>query len=315
SGLNNIRDISFLTDFSAICGITEEEEEQYFQIGVSELAAENDRNPQEELEELKRWYDGYHFSKKSPDIYNPFSLLQVFASREYSNFWIESGGTSLLAEQLKRNETDLNALISARCGQNALEGLDIDNISPMALLYQTGYLTIKKFDSQRKVFHLGIPNEEVKQGFFEQLLPYYTSLKKDQTHIYVVDLIDELEEGRVDDFMLRIQSLFAGFGHDLKFDEERNVSNAMLLIFSLVGMRVGAEVRTSDGRIDILVSTEKYIYIMELKYDKSAQEALDQINSKEYALPWSIDARKIIEIGINFSSEKRRIDSWKVREV
>ncbi|MDE6867046.1 MAG: PD-(D/E)XK nuclease domain-containing protein, partial [Muribaculaceae bacterium] len=216
---------------------------------------------------------------------------------------------------LKRNETDLNALISARCGQNALEGLDIDNISPMALLYQTGYLTIKKFDSQRKVFHLGIPNEEVKQGFFEQLLPYYTSLKKDQTHIYVVDLIDELEEGRVDDFMLRIQSLFAGLGHDLKFDEERNVSNAMLLIFSLVGMRVGAEVRTSDGRIDILVSTEKYIYIMELKYDKSAQEALDQINSKEYALPWSIDARKIIEIGINFSSEKRRIDSWKVREV
>ena len=184
----------------------------------------------------------------------------------------------------------------------------------MALLYQTGYLTIKKYDSQRKVFHLGIPNEEVKQGFFEQLLPYYTSLKKDQTHIYVVDLIDELEEGRVDDFMLRIQSLFAGFGHDLKFDEERNVSNAMLLIFSLVGMRVGAEVRTSDGRIDILVSTEKYIYIMELKYDKSAQEALDQINSKDYALPWSIDARKIIEIGINFSSEKRRIDSWKVRE-
>lgn len=314
SGLNNIRDISFLTDFAAICGITEEEVEQYFQIGVSELAAENDRNAQEELEELKRWYDGYHFSKKSPDIYNPFSLLQVFASREYSNFWIESGGTSLLAEQLKRNETDLNALISARCGQNALEGLDIDNISPMALLYQTGYLTIKKYDSQRRVFHLGIPNEEVKQGFFEQLLPYYTSLKKDQTHIYVVDLIDELEEGRVDDFMLRIQSLFAGFGHDLKFDEERNVSNAMLLIFSLVGMRVGAEVRTSDGRIDILVSTEKYIYIMELKYDKSAQEALDQINSKDYALQWSIDARKIIEIGINFSSEKRRIDSWKVRE-
>lgn len=310
SGLNNIRDISFLSDFSAICGITDTELKDNFQEGILQLAEENGRTPQEEAAVLKRWYDGYHFSKRSSDIYNPFSLLQVFASREYSNFWIESGNSTLLAEQLKRTNSDLKALINARCAQNTLEGLDIDNISPLALLYQTGYLTIKKYDSRREIFHLGIPNEEVKQGFFEQLLPYYSSLTKDTVHVFIFDLIDEMEEGRVDDFMKRLQSLFAGFGHDLKFEEERNVSNAMLIVFSLIGMHVDAEVRTSDGRIDILVRTADYLYIMELKYDKSAREALDQIERKEYALPWAVDARQVIGIGINYSSEKRRIDEW-----
>ncbi|MDE6236880.1 MAG: PD-(D/E)XK nuclease domain-containing protein, partial [Muribaculaceae bacterium] len=122
------------------------------------------------------------------------------------------------------------------------------------------------------------------------------------------------EEGRVDDFMRRLQSLFAGFGHDLQFEEERNVQNAMLLMFSLVGMHVDAEVRNSDGRIDILLRTQEYIYVMELKYDRPASEALEQIICKEYSLPWSVDKRKIIEIGISYSSAKRRIDEWCVRE-
>ena len=125
----------------------------------------------------------------------------------------------------------------------------------------------------------------------------------------------EIREGRVDDFMNRLQSLFAGFGHDLKFDEERNVQNAMLLIFSLVGIHADAEVRNSDGRIDILVRTADYVYIMELKYNRSAEEALRQIEEKEYALPWSVDSRNVIEIGINYSSEKRRIDDWVVKRV
>ncbi|MDE6237445.1 MAG: ATP-binding protein [Muribaculaceae bacterium] len=312
SGLNNIRDISFQKEYSAICGITEDELQKNFKEGIAELSDEYERSPEEEMIELKRWYDGYHFSSKSPDIYNPFSLLQIFAAKEYSNYWIESGNSTLLAQLLKKTDADLEGVMHAVCDKSALEGLDFDNISLEALFYQTGYLTIKRFDSRRNLFHLGIPNEEVKQGFFSSLIPYYTSLSKVKVIPFVYDLIDEIEEGRADDFMRRLQSLFAGFGHDLKFDEERNVQNALLLIFSLVGMHVDAEYKTSDGRIDILLRTSEYVYIMELKYDRSAEEALSQIKEKGYSLPWSVEGRKIIEVGINYSSEKRRIDEWKV---
>ncbi|MDE6238087.1 MAG: ATP-binding protein [Muribaculaceae bacterium] len=314
SGLNNIRDISFMNDFSSICGITEKELTDNFQQGISELAQEYGRSEEDELAQLKRWYDGYHFAAKCPDLYNPFSLLQIFSSRQYFNYWISSGNSSLLAEQLKKTDTDLTELIRQECALSDLEGLDIDSSSPVALLYQTGYLTIKHYDAEDDIYTLGIPNQEVKQGFFESLLPWYTSIQKDQSRVFIVALRKEMERGEVDKFMMRLTSLFAGFGHDLKFNEERNVQNAMLLIFSLVGLKVNTEVKTSDGRIDILVRTPKYVYIMELKYDGSAEEALRQIKEKEYSLPWSIDSRKVIEIGINYSSKKRRIDEWRVNE-
>ena len=310
SGLNNISDLSFTRQFAGICGISEEELTENFQEGIKALAEENERTLEEEILELKRWYDGYHFSSKPLDIYNPFSILQVMAFKEYSNYWISSGNSTLLAEKLKKTDSDLSLLIHQRCAQSDLEGLDIDDISPKALLYQTGYLTIKNFEPIDRIFSLGIPNLEVKQGFYEQLLPWYSSIKKDETRIFISDFRKEMEFGEVDRFMKRLQSLFAGFSYDLKFEEERNVQNAMLLVFSLVGIHVDAEVRNSDGRIDILVRTADYVYIMELKYDKSAREALDQIERKEYALPWAVDSRTVIEIGINYSTEKRRIDDW-----
>ncbi|MDE7412358.1 MAG: ATP-binding protein [Muribaculaceae bacterium] len=314
SDLNNLSDVSFDEDFAAVCGITEEELLDNFSEGIAGLSQKYKRSPSEEIKELKRNYDGYHFSEESPDLYNPFSLLQVFAKRKYNNYWISSGTPTILAEQLKLTDTNLEELIRTRCSQNVLEGLDMNSPRPIALIYQTGYLTIKKYDPVRRLYYLGIPNEEVKQGFFEFLLPYYTSLNEDRVTPFIFDLIDEIEEGRVDDFMKRLQSLFVGFGHDLKFDEERNVQNAMLLIFSLVGMHADAEVRNSDGRIDILLRTPDYVYIMELKYNRSAEEALRQIEEREYALPWSVDSRTIIAIGINYSSEKRCIDAWAVKK-
>ena len=311
SGLNNIRDISFLPEYDAICGISEEELKDNFQQGINGLAQKFKRSYDEEIQKLKRHYDGYHFSEESPDMYNPFSLLQVMANRKYSNYWIESGKPRLLAEQLKRTDTDLEELIHIRCDQSALSGLDIDSIAPVALFYQTGYLTIKDYDFDDDIYTLGLPNEEVKQGFFQFLLPYYSSVKEAESRVFVVDFRKEMQEGRVDDFMKRLQSMFAGISYEMKFDEERNVQNAILILFSLIGMNVDTEVRTSDGRIDILVRTDRYVYIMELKYDSSAEEALAQIERKEYALPWAIDSREVIEIGINYSSEKRRIDGWK----
>ena len=311
SGLNNISDISFDIDFSAVCGITEEELKDNFQEGISLLSQRYGRSYEEELSELKRHYDGYHFSEESPDMYNPFSILQVMAKRQYSNYWTDSGKPKLLAELLKRTDADLEKLMNVRCSRTTLSGLDIDCMTPESLLFQTGYLTIKNYDSRRRLFRLGLPNEEVKEGFFEYILPYYASLSKADAHAFVFDFLDEMEEGRVDAFMKRLQSMFAGISYEMRFDEERNVQNAILILFSLIGMSVDAEVRTSDGRIDILVRTDKYVYIMELKYDATAEEALAQIDRKEYALPWAVDNREVIEIGINYSSEKRRIDEWK----
>ena len=315
SGLNNISDISFDEDYSAVCGITEEELIENFKEGINVLAEKYKRTPEQEIAMLKRHYDGYHFSEVCPDVYNPFSLLQVFAKRNYSNFWISSGTPTLLGEQLKRMDSDLEEVIHSICDKNTLEGLDIDNISVEALLYQTDYLTIKKYEEDFSLYYLGLPNEEIKKGFFEFLLPYYSSLSKAKVAPFIFNLVTDINNGRVDDFMKRLQSLFAGFGHDLKFEEERNVANAMLIVFSLIGMHVDAEVRTSDDRIDILVRTTDYVYIMELKYDRCAREALEQIERKENALPWTVDSRQVIGIGINFSSEKRKIDEWMVKRL
>ena len=284
-----------------------------FKEGIENLSQRYSRSAEEEQLELKRHYDGYHFSEECPDIYNPFSLLQVFAKRKYGNYWISSGTPTLLAEQLKQTDTDLTQLLNIRCSQNALAGLDIENITPVSLFYQTGYLTIKDYDLNTDIYTLGLPNVEVKKGFFEYLLPYYTSVKEIESKVFVVDFRKEMEEGRVEAFMKRLESMFAGIGYDMKFDEERNVQNAFLILFSLIGLNVDTEVRTSDGRIDILVRTNDYVYIMELKYDGTPEEALEQIERKEYALPWAVDSRNVIEIGINYSSEKRRIDGWKVK--
>ena len=313
SGLNNISNISFDYRYAGICGISEEELLENFQEGIKTLGEINGQTEEETVAELKRRYDGYHFTEVSPDIYNPFSLLNVFDKSRYSNYWIESGTPELLVTQLKRADVDLAKLMSARSNEALLSGLDIDNMSAVALLFQTGYLTIKSYNARARLFQLGLPNDEVREGFLEYLLPAYSSVKKDDAPVFIYDFQTEIEEGRVDDFMRRLQSFFSGTSYEMKMEEERNVQNAMFILFRLLGLSVDVEYRTSDGRIDILVRTDRYVYIMELKYDRSAEEALAQIERKEYTLPWAVDSRETIAIGINFSTSRRTIDSWLVR--
>ena len=315
SGLNNISNISFDYRYAGICGISEEELLENFQEGIKTLGEINGQTEEETVAELKRRYDGYHFTEVSPDIYNPFSLLNVFDKSRYSNYWIESGTPELLVTQLKRADVDLAKLMSARSNEAVLSGLDIDNMSAVALLFQTGYLTIKSYNARARLFQLGLPNDEVREGFLEYLLPAYSSVKKDDTPVFIYDFQTEIEEGRVDDFMRRLQSFFSGTSYEMKTEEERNVQNAMFILFRLLGLSVDVEYRTSDGRIDILVRTDRYVYIMELKYDRSAEEALAQIERKEYSLPWAVDSRETIAIGINFSTSRRTIDSWLYKDL
>ncbi len=177
SGLNNLADLSLDKAYAGVCGITESELIDNFGEGIKALANEEGKRKDEIISLLKRRYDGYHFAKVSPDIYNPFSLLNTFAKKDFGSYWIESGTPSLLVKQLKRTNVDLVNLYKARSSETKLSGLDLDNLDPVSLLYQTGYLTIKSYDARLRLFQLGYPNEEVVEGFYEYLLPYYTNLR------------------------------------------------------------------------------------------------------------------------------------------
>ncbi len=310
SGLNNISDISLQRRYAAICGITEQELLDNFQEGICMMADVLGKTRNEIISRLKRRYDGYHFSGVSPDVYNPFSLLNTFSAEEFRNYSIVSGTPTLLVEQLKREHVDLEALTTSRKDATELAGLDLDRMDPVALFYQTGYLTIKSYDEDSELYRLGYPNEEVTEGFFKYILPFYTNLQNTSPMAFVVDLVAELRRGDVDAMMKRLQSLFAGLSYDMEIKGEKDVRNALYILFKLVGLRTDVEYRTSDGRIDILVRIDEYVYIMELKYDRTAEEALDQIKRKEYSLPWAADHREVIAIGINYSSGERRINSW-----
>ncbi len=310
SGLNNIRDISFNDDFAAICGITETELYENFEEGISVMAESLDKSRDEIIATLKDRYDGYHFSEHCPDIYNPYSLLNTFVDKKFGSYWMTTGTTSLLVSQLKRWDMDLETVSKAEREEPELAHLSYEHMDPVALFYQSGYLTIKGYDEETGLFQLGFPNQEVTEGFYKSILPRYASLQHQGSMQFVKGLVTALRRGEVENFMKYLQSMFSGFSYDLKIDEEKDVRNTLFIVFKLVGIMTEAEYRTSDGRIDILVRTPDYVYIMELKFDKSAEEALDQIKRKEYHLPWAVDNREIIAIGINFSSEKRRIDDW-----
>lgn len=311
SGLNNISDISLDSDFADVCGITEQELADNFSEGIRELAEGEDLTEEGTRAELKRQYDGYHFARRSSDIYNPFSLLNVFDKREFGNYWIDSGIPTLLAQQLRAMDVDLRSVFEARCFEEDLKTLDMNSPRPLALLYQTGYLTIRGFDRRTRIFTLRLPNEEVKVGFLNFLLPYYANFHGETSSRFSVhEFVNEFNDGDVDGFMRRMESMFSAIPYEMEMDSERNLQNALLILMMLVGLDVQTEYRTSDGRIDLFVKTDRFYYIIELKIDRSAREALDQIEAKDYALPFATDSREVIKIGVSFSTTHRRITGW-----
>ena len=308
SGLNNIMDISFDNQFSDICGITEDELTDNFAEGIQELSRAHGKTPDEIKALLKKWYDGYRFSSRGRDIYNPFSIVYVMGTKEFDNYWIQSGQATLLKEQLRRFDVDLKSLFNAECEIEELRGLDLDNPRPVALLYQTGYLTIKSYADG--LYTLGIPNQEVKRSFLLYLLPAYANLNNNSSSFVLRNFLAELKAGDAEAFMTRLTSMFAAVPYDMNMDREQNLHNALLILMMLIGIDVRTEYRTSKGRIDLFIKTDRYYYIMELKLNRPAREALDQINDRDYALPFATDGREIIRIGISFSSEARTITNW-----
>lgn len=310
SGLNNVKDITFSDRFSSLCGITQEELDNYLKNGIKELASKYGENEYDIRERLKTNYDGYRFSPEGKDIYNPFSLLNVFDSEEIGFYWNMSGIPTILAKLLKRHNVDLQKLLEVQCSMEDLRGFDLESSSLEALFYQTGYLTIKSYDRTDGLVRLGIPNLEVRQGLMSYLLPSYANLDNEKPSFVVKKFVEEFRKGDVDGVMKRLKSLFSSVFYKMEMDKERNVHNALLILMILVGLDVKTEYETSDGRVDLFVATDKLYYIIELKLGGSASQAIAQINDRNYSLPFAVDGKKIIKIGVNFSTETRTIGDY-----
>ncbi|MDE6006968.1 MAG: ATP-binding protein [Muribaculaceae bacterium] len=314
SDLNNIKDISFSNDFADICGITEDELFFYFKEGIEELAQEYRVSYETICRRLKKNYDGYRFAKDGSDIYNPWSILNALSELRIGNYWNATGSASIIAEVLRDKNVDIEMTINGRWSLDSLAGLDLMNADPTALLYQTGYLTIADYDYRNDTVRLKVPNDEVKEGLFKNLLNFYINVKRGTPSGIVRQILDNINAGMPELMMKNLEAYFAGIPYDLKMDNENNFQNAIYILLTLIGIDVKTEVHTSDGRMDILIETTDYIYIMELKYDGSPDEALRQIDRKQYALKFNADIRKLFKIGVNFSSVPRRIISWKIEE-
>lgn len=313
SGLNNLNDISLDRETNAICGISESELGEYFGRGISDLAEANGMTPGEARAMLKQMFDGYHFSAEGEDIYNPFSLLTTFEKNAFGSYWFESGTPSFLIKLVQKNFRDYSRIGEAECSESDLKGSDIYRRNPVPLLYQSGYLTIKGYDREFNEYTLDYPNEEVAHGFARDLLKICSRCEEPEN--IIKNFVKSVRRGDTEGFMELLQSLFADIPYDQIPDRELHYENMMYLVMKLMGFYTRTEYRTSGGRIDMVVDTDRYIYIMELKLNGTAREALAQIKEREYALPFRKEGKELILIGANFTDTKRRLDSWVIEKV
>ncbi len=315
SGLNNLKDISMDARYTDICGISEKDLRKYFQESVRELAEANRISVEQCYEKLARMYDGYHFCEDSDGMYNPFSLLNTFDSLKFRQYWIETGTPSFLVEVMKRTDYDVTGIATEEADSTLLTEIDTAFHNPVPLLYQSGYLTIKSYDEVTGIYTLGFPNLEVKNGFLSFLLNYYTTARGAGS-LLIRQMSSDLIGGRPKDFMKRMEAFFARQNYQIQGAAEKDFHYAMSIILQLLGenVTVHSEDATSEGRMDLLVETPRFVYIIEIKINDTAEAALEQIEEKGYARKFADDARQVFKIGIRFSTESRCVDSWKVAE-
>ena len=310
SDLNNLQDISMDERYADICGISEDELAENFGDDIQALAKANGQNIEEASKALKEQYDGYHFNPWTPyGIYNPFSLLNTFAKKRYGNYWFETGTPTYLVKLLKASNFVLPEIEHVETDSDTIDSVFTDN-NPLPVIYQSGYLTIKGYDQEFGLFSLGFPNKEVEEGFMKFLIPYYTDIDKSKSAFEIKNFVADIKSGNIAGFMERLKSFLSGCNYELALDIERHYQNVLYIVFKLAGFYTQVEYRTSQGRIDLVLQTKDYVYVMEFKLDGSAEDALKQIEEKQYALPFASDSRKVYKIGVNFSSRTRNIERW-----
>ena len=314
SDLNQLNDISLDREYSGICGITEDEIKECFRPEIETFSTSNDETYDDTIKGLKRMYDGYHFSRDSVGVYNPFSLLNAFAKKEYGMYWFSTGTPTFLIDKIKESHFDPKVITEEELyvEENTLTDYCYDSVDPIPLFYQTGYLTITDFDKEFRSYRLGYPNDEVRYGFLRSLEPYFFQEEDGANPLDVRSFVRSIRSGDTDSLCERFTALFARLPYPT--DErviEQNFQNVIYIVFMLLGQYVVTELHSSKGRADCIVETDDYVHIFEFKRDKSADEALKQIEDKGYAKPYTADSRTLIKIGVNFNSREGNIDDWK----
>lgn len=318
SQINNLMKISMLPQYSAICGITQQELEDNFKESIAALGEEYELTRDGIIAKLKEKYDGYHFSEKSPGVYNPFSLLSAMATCKLDNYWFATGTPRFLISQIQKFHTDITQVDGSEADSTEFDAPTEDMHSILPLFYQSGYLTIKSYDAMLDVYTLRFPNEEVKVGFTRMLIPFYVYSDVNKTNTACRNICKALMEDDLDTALNAARSFFASIPYQegtLKEapKAEGHFTAMLYVMFSFLNRYVYSQVRVAKGRMDILVKTQKTIYVMELKIDDTVEEALKQIDDKGYAIPWQADGRKVVKVGINFSTEERTIKDWGVQ--
>ena len=310
SGFNQPEDISMSAAYEAVCGITEAELEGTFHDEMDAMADEMGVSPEEVRLLLKRHYDGYHFSKRKTDIFNPFSLLNALSVRDIQDYWFRTGTPSYLVRLLHHTDENLNELTGKYYDTSDFIDYRADVERPLPMIYQSGYLTIKDYNAEFENYTLGFPNREVEQGFLRFLLPHYASVSISKSPYEIQCFVGEVRKGDVDGFLSRLQTFFDDTPYELARDREVHYQNILYIVFKLMGFHTEVEYRTSRGRVDLVLKTSNYIYVMEFKLNGTAEEAMQQIEEKGYASAFASDSRKVIKVGVNFSDETRSIERW-----
>ena len=311
SDLNNLDDISMRNQYIDICGVSEKELHDDLEIELHELADIKGVSYHEICDKLREYYDGYHFTHNSIGIYNPFSLLNTFKYKEFGSYWFETGTPTYLVELLKKHHYDLRRMAHEETSISVLNSIDSASDNPIPVIYQSGYLTIKGYDEEFGIYSLGFPNREVEEGFIKFLLPFYANTNAGESEFEIQKFVREIRIGDYDSFFRRLRSFFADTPYELIRDLELHYQNVLFIVFKLVGFYVKAEYHTSEGRIDLVLQTDKFVYVIEFKLDGTAEDALRQINEKHYALPFEAGGnRRLFKIGVNFNAKMRNIEKW-----
>ena len=321
STINNLTNVTLDTAFSTICGITEEELTTVLEEDIERLAGILGLNYEQMHRKLKDRYDGYHFTKNSPEVYNPFSLLKAFQQREVTNYWFETGTPAFLIRQLQHFKTDIMSMDKLEVDVSAFDQPTENMKDALPLLYQSGYLTIKDYDRDGEVYTLSIPNQEVRIGYVRGLLPTYTGLNDSNVQTgFALKFWRALRQGNIEQAMQEMKSYMAGIpyveGFKQKLAEAATAEGfyeyTLYLIFSMLNVYVKTQVKCAGGRADMVVWMPDTVYVFELKVNGTAQQALAQIDQKGYAIPYQADGRRVVKVGVKFNADTRVPEDWVV---
>ena len=310
SKLNNITDISMDPRYETLCGITQEEMETYFSEGLNELAKAKNETREETISHIKQMYDGYHFTEALTDIYNPYSLIHVLASRRYDNFWFASGTPTMLLRMMQKFDFPITELDDIETDVSRFEKPMEQMNDVVPLLYQSGYITIKDYEPEFDTYVLGIPNEEVRKGLAVSLYEYYKPSGYGVRDTLAAAYRKLYRGGTLDDFMLSLRQFYSTIPYNLDNKNEKHYQALFYAAMKSIGAKVDAEKCTANGRIDVVLYMPKEIYIFEFKYQKNLEDALDQLIRKDYKTFFADDPRPVVQIGLNVSPDARTIDSW-----